>query len=245
MSLDVITQSVGTGWRTRCRSTCSGGRPRRSRSCRVFRRNLRGPDVDRFQGPTRAKHGLTIVMLSRRVKKRASTAHLAQHPRRRRAVTVDRRATQEDGSGSGALSGPPGADRRAIGGRGSWRQSRAGVVRAFVCRAPRSEARARLTRPTPPPTLQRTGISSPRPPAGAASHPAAVTASSRWPGRSRASRRARDGRRAILGGAKPVSRPLPDSAVSPAGAFPAWPDSSARQAGPARARAGGDGLGET
>jgi hypothetical protein len=51
--------------------------------------------------------------------------------------------------------------------------------------------------------------------------------------------------RRILGGAKPVSRPLPDPAVSPAGAFPGWPDSSAWQAGPARARAGRDGLGET
>ena len=39
--------------------------------------------------------------------------------------------------------------------------------------------------------------------------------------------------------------PLPDPAVSPARAFPGWPDSSARQAGPARARAGRDGLGET
>jgi hypothetical protein len=48
-----------------------------------------------------------------------------------------------------------------------------------------------------------------------------------------------------LGGATPGSRPLPDPAVSPAGAFPGWPDSSARQAGPARARAGRDGLGET
>jgi hypothetical protein len=50
--------------------------------------------------------------------------------------------------------------------------------------------------------------------------------------------------RRILGGAKPVSRPLPDPAVSPAGAFPGWPDSSAWQASPARARAGRDGLGE-
>jgi len=49
----------------------------------------------------------------------------------------------------------------------------------------------------------------------------------------------------ILGGAKPVSRPVPDLAISPAGAFPGWPDSGARQAGPAVARAGRDGLGET
>jgi len=48
----------------------------------------------------------------------------------------------------------------------------------------------------------------------------------------------------ILGGGKPVPRPLPDPAVSPAGAFPGWPDASARQAGPARARTGRDGLGE-
>jgi hypothetical protein len=49
----------------------------------------------------------------------------------------------------------------------------------------------------------------------------------------------------ILGGTKPVSRLLPDPAVSPAGAFPGWPDSRERQAGPPRARAGRDGLGET
>jgi hypothetical protein len=41
-----------------------------------------------------------------------------------------------------------------------------------------------------------------------------------------------------IAGAKPVSRPLPAPAVSPAGAYSGWPDSSARQAGPARARAG-------
>ena len=48
-----------------------------------------------------------------------------------------------------------------------------------------------------------------------------------------------------LDGAKRVSRPLPDAAVSPAGGSPGWPDSSARQAGLARHRAGRDGLGET
>jgi hypothetical protein len=36
----------------------------------------------------------------------------------------------------------------------------------------------------------------------------------------------------------PFPAPLPDPAVCPAGAFPGWSDSSARQAGPARARAG-------
>jgi hypothetical protein len=47
------------------------------------------------------------------------------------------------------------------------------------------------------------------------------------------------------GGPKPVSCPIPGPAVSLVGVFPGWPDSSARRAGPARARAGRDGLGET
>jgi hypothetical protein len=49
----------------------------------------------------------------------------------------------------------------------------------------------------------------------------------------------------LLGGAKPVSRPLPDPAISPAGAVPGWPDTRVRQAGPTRTRAGRDGLEET
>jgi hypothetical protein len=41
----------------------------------------------------------------------------------------------------------------------------------------------------------------------------------------------------LLGGAKPVSRPLPDPAISPAGAVSGWPDTRVRQAGPTRTRA--------